>query len=249
MNANRPSFEDEFGGSYLLVEPGQFRLGDEEGSGHPNEKPLIEVDILEPFFMGVRPVTQAHWSSLMGSNPSKFQEGWSAGLRPVESVTFSEVLSFLDLLNEQNREFIGFKGQWRLPTEAEWEYVAKAGSSTRWSFGNKDSELDAHGWHAGNSGATTREVGSKKANPWGFYDLHGLIYEMTQDTWVSSHEHHDGTQASVSRVDSNHIVAKGGSWFTESDSTRSSSRRRIGRDDRRDGIGLRLVWEPVEPTS
>ena len=183
----------------------------------------------------------------MGSNPSKFQEGWSAGLRPVESITFFEAQTFLNRLNEQNREFIGFRGRWRLPSEVEWEYVAKAGSSTRWSFGNKDSELDAHGWHAGNSGATTREVGSKKANQWGFHDFHGLIYEMTEDAWSSSHEHHDGTQASTSRIDSNHIVAKGGSWFTESDSTRSSSRRKVGQDDRRDGIGLRLVWEPVEP--
>ena len=100
MNANRPSFEDEFGGSYLLVEPGQFRFGDEVGSGHPNERPLIEVEISEPFFMGVRPVTQAHWSSIMGSNPSKFQEGWSAGLRPVESITFFEAQTFLKRLKE-----------------------------------------------------------------------------------------------------------------------------------------------------
>ena len=72
---------------------------------------------------------------------------------------------------------------------------------------------------------------------------------MTEDAWSSSHEHHDGTQASAPRVDSNHIVAKGGSWFTESDSTRSSSRRKVGQDNRRDGIGLRLVWEPVEPSN
>lgn len=249
MDANRPSFEDEFGGSYLLVELGQFRLGDEVGSGHPNEKPIIDVHITEPFFMGVRPVTQAHWSSIMHSNPSKFQEGWSAGLRPVESITFTEVLSFLERLNERNSEFIGFRGRWRLPTEVEWEYVAKARTSTRWSFGNKDSELDAHGWHAGNSGATTREVGAKKANPWGFHDMHGLVSEMTLDSWTTSHEHHDGTQGSVSDMKSAYIVAKGGSWFTESDSTRSSSRRRLAKDDRRDGIGLRLVWDPIEPTN
>ena len=72
---------------------------------------------------------------------------------------------------------------------------------------------------------------------------------MTQDAWFASHEHHDGTQAPVSSVDMDHIVAKGGSWFTESDSTRSSSRRKIGTNVRRDGIGLRLVWEPVEPTN
>ena len=242
MNLNRPSFEDSFGGSYLIVEPGEFNLGDEVGSGHRNETPIQSTTITEPFFLGVRPVTQAHWSSVMGSNPSKFQEGWSAGLRPVESISYSEVETFLEKLNQGDREFVGFEGKWRLPSEVEWEYAAKAGTSTRWSFGNKDAELDAHGWHAGNSGATTREVGSKKANPWGFHDMHGLVYEFTSTNWQSSHANEKPSNTSP-----DFVVAKGGSWFTESDSTRSSSRRRINISDRKDGVGLRLVWEPIEP--
>ena len=127
-------------------------------------------------------------------------------------------------------------------SEIEWEYAAKAGTSTRWSFGNKDAELDAHGWHAGNSGATTREVGSKKANPWGFHDMHGLVYEFTSTIWQPSHANENPSNSSPEFV-----VAKGGSWFTESDSTRSSSRRRMNISDRKDGVGLRLVWEPIEP--
>ena len=246
MDMNRPFFEDSYGGTYLLVEPGKYNLGDEVGSGHPNEQPVVPIEISEPFFLGVRPVTQAHWTSVMNNNPSKFQDGWSAGLRPVESISFNDVQLFLKRLNNEYREFIGFKGIWRLPTEAEWEYVAKAGSSSRWSFGNKDSELDAHGWHAGNSGATTREVGSKKANAWGFFDLHGLIHEMTSDSWKPSHTDHNGKQTPIANV-GDYCVAKGGSWFTESDSTRSSSRRRVHRKDRKDGVGFRLVWEPSEP--
>ena len=242
MNLNRPSFEDSFGGSYLIVEPGEFNLGDEVGSGHRNETPIQSTTITEPFFLGVRPVTQAHWSSVMGSNPSKFQEGWSAGLRPVESISYSEVETFLEKLNQGDREFVGFEGNWRLPSEVEWEYAAKAGTSTRWSFGNKDAELDAHGWHAGNSGATTREVGSKKANPWGFHDMHGLVYEFTSTNWQPSHANEKPSNTSP-----DFVVAKGGSWFTESDSTRSSSRRRMNISDRKDGVGLRLVWEPIEP--
>ena len=242
MNLNRPSFEDSFGGSYLVVEPGEFNLGDEVGSGHRNETPIQSTAITEPYFLGVRPVTQAHWSSVMGSNPSKFQEGWSAGLRPVESISYAEVEAFLEQLNQGEQEFVGFEGNWRLPSEVEWEYAAKAGTSTRWSFGNKDAELDAHGWHAGNSGATTREVGSKKANPWGFHDMHGLVYEFTSTIWQPSH-----ANETPSKTSSEFVVAKGGSWFTESDSTRSSSRRRMNISDRKDGVGLRLVWEPIEP--
>ena len=242
MNLNRPSFEDSFGGSYLVVEPGEFNLGDEVGSGHRNETPIQSTRITDPFFLGVRPVTQAHWSSVMGSNPSKFQEGWSAGLRPVESISYSEVKAFLEKLNQGERKFMGFEGNWRLPSEFEWEYAAKAGTSTRWSFGNKDAELDAHGWHAGNSGATTREVGSKKANPWGFHDMHGLVYEFTSTIWQPSHANERPSKSSPEFV-----VAKGGSWFTESDSTRSSSRRRMNISDRKDGVGLRLVWEPIKP--
>ncbi|MGB1566943.1 MAG: formylglycine-generating enzyme family protein [Candidatus Poseidoniaceae archaeon] len=245
MNANRPSFEDTFGGSYLLVEPGQFLLGDEVGSGHPNEQPIVSVEITDPFFLGVRPVTQAHWASVMNNNPSKFQEGWSAGLRPVESISYTDVELFLKRLNNEQQEYIGFLGNWRLPTESEWEYVAKAGTSTRWSFGDKDSELDAHGWHAGNSGATTREVGSKKANPWGYFDMHGLVYEMTSDSWMPKHLQNENKSAHPTEVQE-YYVAKGGSWFTESDSTRSSSRRRVHRKDRKDGVGIRLVWEPTE---
>ena len=242
MDLNRPSFEDPFGGSYLVVEPGEFNLGDEVGSGHRHETPIQATRITDPFFLGVRPVTQAHWSSVMGSNPSKFQEGWSSGLRPVESISYSEVKAFLEKLNQGERKFMGFEGTWRLPSEVEWEYAAKAGTSTRWSFGNKDAELDAHGWHAGNSGATTREVGSKKANPWGFHDMHGLVYEFTSTIWQPSHANDKPSNSSPEFV-----VAKGGSWFTESDSTRSSSRRRVNISDRKDGVGLRLVWEPIEP--
>ena len=249
MNPSRPSFEDEYGGQYLLVEPGSFTIGDQVGSGHPNEAPPMDREIREPFFLGVRPVTQVHWTSVIGSNPSKFQEGWSSGLRPVESISYDDILKFLEILNAKNEVHIGFRGKWRLPTEEEWEYVAKAGTSTRWSFGNKDSELDAHGWHAGNSGATTREVGSKKATPWGFFDMHGLVYEMTESVWRSNHDQHLKEPDFSNPSDVEYIVAKGGSWFTESDSTRSSARRRVRRDDRKDGIGVRLAWEPIEPVN
>ena len=244
MEAEKPRFTDQWGAQYCLVEPGEFSMGTAKGS--PREAPEHLVQITEPFFLGERPVTQAQWSDLMGSNPSTFQEGWSAGLRPVESISMVDIVLFLQRLNdkEHGTERLGVVGHWRLPSESEWEYAAKAGSSGRWWFGDRDSELDEYGWHAGNSGGSTREVGLKKSNPWGFHDMNGLINEWCADHWAphfksprTQQPHHDSSER---------YVVKGGSWFTESDSTRNAARAFAAHSKKSDGLGLRLVWDPTD---
>ena len=208
----RPSFSNDSGGTFVLIEPGE------------NGPLKIEY----PFFIGVRQVTQVEWTSVMGKNPSKFQEGWSAGLRPVESVNWFDCLEFISELNENETELrLGLSGTWRLPTEEEWEFACRAGSVTRWFHSDRDGDLDEVAWHAGNSGATTREVGQKKANPWGLHDCHGNVSEWT------------------STEDGDKRVAKGGSRLMESESTTSSARRVIVSTKKSDTIGLRLVWAPI----
>ena len=208
----RPTFSNENGGSFVLIEPGQN--GD------------ISID--EPFFIGARPVTQVEWTSVMGENPSKFQDGWSAGLRPVESVSWLDCQIFISKLNDLETGLrLGLSGLWRLPTAEEWEYACRADTQTRWYHSDRDKDLDEVAWHAGNSGATTREVGQKKENPWGLYDCHGNVAEWT-DT-------EDGKRR----------VTKGGSWLMESESTTSAARGLSSIDKRSDGIGLRLVWSPI----
>ena len=241
---SRPRFEDEFGGSYILIEPGYFTMGDVVGDGLARELPTHTVDIDSPFFIGQRPVTQIHWESVMGYNPSKFQDGWSSGLRPVDSVSRAECMEFILRLNESfNSPRLSVDGLWRLPTEAEWEYCARSGTETKWCFGNFDGDLDEYGWHAGNSGASTREVGLKKPNNWEIYDIYGLISEWCQDNYRTDYSIPSRQSA---YVDSSEVYAvRGGSWFTESDSTRSSSRSFANFDKSSDGIGLRLVWEPI----
>lgn len=244
MSDSRPYFDDEYGGRYILVEPGEFLMGD--SSGTRSEQPPHSVSILEPFFCGERPVTQAHWQSIMGFNPSAFTDGWAAGLRPVEHVSWDDAQEFVSRLNEldQGAERLGITGEWRLPSESEWEYMARAGTTTRWAFGDRDSDLNDYGWHAGNSGASTREVGQKKANPWGFLDLHGQVSEWCQDAFSPDYSSHIPQQTPFNG-DSLRRVHRGGSWFTESDSTRCSSRGSAMKHQKTDGIGLRLVWQPL----
>ena len=112
MAEDRPYFDDEFGGRYILVEPGTFIMGDEKGTR--NEQPTHEVNITEPFFCGERPVTQAHWQAITMENPSFFTDGWAAGLRPVEQVSWNEVQHFISRLNERDVdvERLGVKGVW-----------------------------------------------------------------------------------------------------------------------------------------
>ena len=208
----RPSFNNENGGTFVLIEPGK----------------ILNICIEEPFFIGARPVTQVEWAAVMGNNPSKFQDGWSAGLRPVESVSWIDCQKFISMLNEkETTQRLGLSGLWRLPTAEEWEYACRAGSETRWYHSDRDSDLDEVAWHAGNSGATTREVGQKKANDWGLFDCHGNVAE-----WTDSE---NGSRR----------ITKGGSWLMESESTTSSAIGSSVMDKKSDAIGLRLVWAPI----
>ena len=208
----RPTFSNEHGGTFVLIEPGEIK----------------DISISEPYFIGARPVTQVEWVAVMGSNPAKFQDGWSSGLRPIESVSWLDIQEFISILNENDSgERLGLSGIWRLPAEDEWEYACRAGSSTRWFHSDRDADLDDVAWHAGNSGASTREVGQKKSNDWGLFDCHGNVAE-----WTS-------TKVGVKRV------TKGGSWLMESESTSSSARGVFAVDKRSDCIGLRLVWSPL----
>lgn len=208
----QPSFSNSHGGTFILIEP--------------SETPMASID--EPFFIGARPVTQIEWSAVMGENPSKFQEGWAAGLRPVERVSWLDCQDFIERLNEmESGERLGLIGRWRLPSEIEWEYACRAGSAMRWHHSDRDRDLDEVGWHAGNSGASTREVGLKKPNKWGLYDCHGNVSEWT------------------STIEGRTRITKGGSWLMESESTTCSAHLRASIDKRSDGIGLRLVWAEI----
>ncbi|MBR60882.1 MAG: hypothetical protein CMA84_06670 [Euryarchaeota archaeon] len=216
-----PRFADQFDGIYILCEPGTFT-----GKGDSENK----KEIAEPFFLGEKPVTQVFWQSIMQSNPSKFQQGFESALRPVESISWHDAQMFCEQLNLRgDTHHFGLDGHWRLPTLDEWVYAALSGNETTWHFGDIEKDLDNYGWHAGNSGAQTKQVGMKKPNDWGFFDMHGLVGEWCENQVKESEK----------------CPVKGGSWFTESESTKPFATRWLHSDKKSDGVGLRLVWSPV----
>jgi formylglycine-generating enzyme required for sulfatase activity len=188
----------------VLIRPGKFMMGspDSELGHEPDEGPQHEVVISKPFYMGVTEVTQAQYEAVMGTNPSDFK----GPTNPVDKVSWNEAVEFCRRLSEKTRKTV------RLPTEAEWEYACRAGSKTRFSFGDSDSILGDYAWYRSNSGSKPHPVGQKKPNAWGLYDMHGNVWEWCADRYgpYSSEASTDPQGAGSGSA----RVVRGGSWVT-----------------------------------
>lgn len=143
---------------FTLIHAGEFLMGSEENDW---EKPSHKVKITNPFFLGTYPVTQREWKAVMSDNPSRFK----GDDLPVESVSWDDAQKFIKKLNAKEGT-----NQYRLPSEAEWEYACRANTTTRYSFGDDESRLGEYAWYAKNSDHKTHPVGQKKPNSWGLYD-------------------------------------------------------------------------------
>ena len=165
----------------VLIPAGTFQMGSpvsEEGR-RAREGPIHPVTISQPFYMGKYEVTQAQWRAVMGGNPSQFS---NCDACPVDSLTWNDTQDFLRALNLRESD-----PPYRLPTEAEWEYAARAGTTTAYSFGAEKDRLGLYAWYLDNANEQTHPVGSKRPNAFGLYDVHGNVSEWVQDCWNESY--------------------------------------------------------------
>ena len=224
-----------FDGMELVWIPaGEFRMGSTGAEAEVNEQPVRVVRIGEGFWLGKYEVRQADWERVMGSNPSGFAE--CGGSCPVERVRWNDAREFIGRLNA------GVGGdRYRLPTEAEWEYAARAGTSgERYS-----NDLDAIGWYRGNSGGVTHAAGQKAPNGWGLHDMLGNVYEWVEDCWHDGYggAPTDGT-AWTSGGDCSRRVVRGGSLRLNPRSLRAAFRIRNFVGNRISDVGFRVARNP-----
>jgi formylglycine-generating enzyme required for sulfatase activity len=214
----------------VAIPAGSFDMGSNEKA---DEQPLHRVNV-PSFLIGKTEVTQGQWKAVMGSNPSRFSQ--CGDDCPVEQASWSDAQEFAQRLSQKTGK------QYRLPSEAEWEYSARAGSNAKWSFGDAEYQLGAHAWYADNSQNNSQRVAQKKPNAFGLFDMHGNVWEWVQDCW---HENYAGAptddRAWTTGCSGSSQVLRGGSWFDFPAYLRSAIRLRGTPVNRFISYGFRLA--------
>ena len=207
-----------------LIPAGEFLMGSPEGEElRSPEEHQHRVRITKPFYLGVYEVTQAEYERVMGSNPSHFKE---SGLdAPVERVMWVDAYEFCRRLSAMPEEQQGGR-VYRLPTEAEWEYACRAGTTTAWYYGDDQSDLPNVAWFDQNSGEQTHPVGKKAPNGWGLYDMHGNVWEWCWDWFEEDYYESSPIDDPKGPSEVSFRVMRGGSWLGKLEACRSAFRGR-----------------------
>ncbi len=239
--ARLKTFREEF----VALAPGKgdhprsFQMGRGEG-GEDCERPTHEVTLDYSFAVARYEVPQNLWQAVMGTNPSR----WKGERNSVEMLSFDDAQRFCEKATTLMRAagLIDDEEVIRLPTEAEWEYATRAGTTSIYSFGDDVDLLDRYGWYTGNAAGNDPPVGAKEPNAWRLYDVHGYLWEWCADTW---HDDYRGAPADGSAWmeggDTGKRVLRGGSWKDPAEQLTSSYRRGAKKDTRDDAVGLRCV--------
>ena len=211
-----------------VVPAGSFQMGSpttEEGR-RDFEGPVHTVTIVRPFALGVTEVTHAQWHAVMGGSMRCLEESE----QPIANVTWNEAREYCERLSAMQGAVV------HLPSEAQWEYACRAGST-----GPRYGELDDVAWYEANSGGASMAVATKRANAWGFHDMLGNVWEFCEDAWQPSYE---GAPTDGSAVTgTGNRVFRGGAWDYPPDGCRAASRRHAAADFHSDRIGFRVMMD------
>lgn len=245
---------------FVWIEPGTFVMGTTEGqeqllrdkglwdSSFEREQPAHQVTISKGFYLGVYEITQGQWESVMGTRPWSGQSYVQANPNnPAVYISWNDVQEFARKLNDAAGEVI-----YRLPTEAEWEYACRAGTSTLWSFGDEEGQLGDYSWYAGNVWNAGEDyahaVGTKLPNPWGLFDMHGNVWEWCQDVFSESYYNSSPGVDPPGPPSGTGRVIRGGYFDYDPWLTRSAIRSDGGPGYREHDVGARLLrMEPKIP--
>ena len=223
-------------------------MGGKEGERYPPERtrelPRRLVTITKPFLMGKYEVTQQQWLDVMGELPQEmqvdtlFNQRFIGAHKPVLRLSWDEAQSFIEKLNARSTSEV-----YRLPTEAEWEYAARANTATEYFFGDEPDRLGEYAWYSQNANKRTHDVGLKKPNPWGLYDIYGNAFEWVQDGYsYYGDSYQTGTHNELIGEEKSYLkVVRGGSWRRPAFQARSSNRQFDRKDFGNFCHGLRLV--------
>jgi formylglycine-generating enzyme required for sulfatase activity len=203
---------------FVLIRPGWFLMG--SNNGLSDEKPVHKVTISKAFYLAKTPTTQEQWHAVMGTNPSNFK----GAKNPVEEVTWYDCQAF----NRKLAEKVGRRLKCHLPTEAQWEYACRAGSTGNFCYGDDETRLGDYAWFRGNTedgihpSGMTHPVAQKKPNAWGLYDMHGNVWEWCED-WKGEYPSGEVTDPTGAPSGSSR-VCRGGSFMYPPRFCRSASR-------------------------
>ena len=213
------------------IPAGEFQMGSPNSeSDRGNDETEHLLQITKPFYLSVYEVTQEQYERVMGNNPSHFQ----GANKPVDSVSWDNAVEFCRRLSDQ--EVV----EYRLPTEAEWEYACRAGTITVYSFGDDLSQLPQYAWYDDNSKNTTHPIGQKLPNPWGLYDIHGNVWEWCQD-WYERYGSEKVVIDPTGPAQGEYRVLRGGAFHYRPSYSRSAFRGMSLPDNAPPTLGFRLV--------
>ena len=229
--------ENSIGMVLVPIPAGEFLMGSPETEQGRREREVQhQVTLTKPFLLGVHEVTQGQWQAVMGTTPWKGKEYVKEGDDyPATYVSWNDAVEFCRNLSEKEGV------EYRLPTEAEWEYACRAGTTTAYSFGDDASELGEYAWYRENAWDAGQKyahtVGQKKPNPWGLYDMHGNVFEWCQD-WYGDYP--SGSVTDPTGPASGDLrVLRGGSFSYRTSLVRSAYRDHSQPGDRNVIIGFR----------